>query len=269
MARPERVESIADPRLSEYLRVADSKARPLDEERRGLVVGEGRLVVSELLRSGRELRSVLVEEGRLQALEEELSPLDIPVYVADREILQQCNGYGFHRGVLCVARRWELPPPEALWRESGFFLVLEHVSDHENMGAIFRSAVALGVEAVLLGPGCADPLYRRAVRVSMGHSLSLAFSRLDDWPTCLGEMSESGALVVALTTSSLGEDIASLDLPSGQRRALLLGSEASGLSRQAIGFANLEARIAMREGVDSLNVAAAAAIAMHRLSPSS
>jgi tRNA G18 (ribose-2'-O)-methylase SpoU len=176
-------------------------------------------------------------------------------------------GFHLNRGVLAVADRAARPEAADLVRDARLVAVLEGVNDHENLGALFRNAAALGVDGVLLGPRCADPLYRRSVRVSMGHVLRVPFTELPGpWPDSLELLRAAGLRIAALTPAPAAEPLAAAGL-GGQRVALLLGAEGPGLTAEALAAADVRVRIPMATGVDSLNVATAAAVAFHAVGP--
>ncbi len=227
-------------------------------------MAEGVLVVRRLLASGLAVRSVLVTEKALAQLVPDLAGCEAPVYTASPDVLRRVVGFDLHRGVVAAVDRFPLPRPEALLAGSHLVAVLEGVNDHENVGGVFRNAAAFGADAVLLDPSCADPLYRRAVRVSMGHILTVPFSRLDPWPGGLDLLRRAGLAAVALTPGG-GERIDSFAAPADRGVALLLGAEGPGLSDAALAAADFRVRVPMAPGVDSLNVATAAAVALHRL----
>jgi tRNA G18 (ribose-2'-O)-methylase SpoU len=200
---------------------------------------------------------------RLAELDAELAGLAVPAYVTDPDTMATVVGFHLNRGVLAVAGRAAAPDLDELLRTARVVAVLEAVNDHENLGALFRNAAALGVDAVLLGPRCADPLYRRSVRVSMGHVLRVPFAELPGpWPAALDRLRAHGLRVAALTPGPGSEPLTSTVVGSG-RVALLLGAEGPGLSDEALAAADVRVRIPMAPGVDSLNVATAAAVAFH------
>lgn len=231
----------------------------------GFFVAEGVLTVRRLLASGRSVRSVLVTEKTLAELAPDLTGCDAPVYVAGPDVLRRVVGFDLHRGAVAAADRFPLPSPQELVAGARLVAVLEGVNDHENIGGIFRNAAAFGVDALLLDPTSADPLYRRAVRVSMGHVLTVPFARLAPWPDGLGVLRRAGLTVVALTPGLDAAPITSFTPPAGRGVALLLGAEGPGLSHAALAAADVHLRIPMAAGVDSLNIASAAAVALHRL----
>lgn len=260
-----RVEDPADQRLDDFRALALADRRPDRPGGRGLVIAEGVPVVQRLLASPYPPRAVLGVPARAESLREELADVDIPVYVTGAEVMAEVVGFHLNRGVLAAADRVLMPPVPQLLCGATRIAVLEGVNDHENLGALFRNAAALGVDAVLLGDRCADPLYRRSVRVSMGHVLRVPFARLDPWPGGLAEVRAAGFEVLALTPKSPAASLRGLNPEALGRVALLLGAEGPGLSEGALAAADLRVRIPMPDGVDSLNVATAAAIAFHHL----
>jgi tRNA G18 (ribose-2'-O)-methylase SpoU len=257
------IEDPADPRLDEYRNLRDADARRATEAEHGFFVAEGVSVIRRVLQSEHPLRSVLLLPGRATELRPALAVSDAEVYVADRAVLAGVAGFDVHRGALAIVER--RPPPTLATVLSGARLiaVLEGLTDHENLGAIARSASALGVDALLLDPTCADPLYRRCVRVSMGEILFVPWTRLAPWPDALRDVHAAGFTLVALTPALDAADLDTALAGRPGRVALLLGSEATGLSAAALAVADTFARIAIRPDVDSLNVGHAAAIAFH------
>jgi tRNA G18 (ribose-2'-O)-methylase SpoU len=286
-----RIADVADRRLDPYRQLNDPARRATLEAGEGIFVVEGRLALEQLVGSPYPVASVLVADPRLEALAPLLAGLDLatPIYTASREVMASTVGFDIHRGVVAVGRRVAPADPGALVAGSDAVLVLEGVNDHENLGALFRNARALGAGAVLLDPTCADPLYRRSIRVSLGHVLRTPFARLDGWPASLSRLRAAGFTVVALTPDrsatpiealsagdvlSAGNVVSAADArvdepgEGGRGRAkvaLLVGAEGLGLTAAALDAADVKARIPMAPGVDSLNVATAAAIALHRL----
>jgi tRNA G18 (ribose-2'-O)-methylase SpoU len=212
------------------------------------------------------VRGLLGVRRRIDDLLPELAGLAVPAYVASAEVMAEVVGFHLNRGVLAAADRAPQPTVDALAAGAHRLAVLEGVGDHENLGALFRNAAAFGIDGVLLGAGCADPLYRRSVRVSMGHVLRVPFRTLDAWPEGLDGLRRHGFRVVALTPRRSAIPLA--ELPGAERRlALLFGSEGPGLSEAAIAAADVTARIPMTGDVDSLNVATAAAVAFYAVAP--
>jgi tRNA G18 (ribose-2'-O)-methylase SpoU len=252
-----------DPRVDDYRDLTTADRRPDRPGGRGLVIAEGTVVVRRMIDSPFPVRSLLGVQRRLDDLAPDLAVLDVPAYAADADTMADVVGFHLNRGVLAVADRAVAPDPAALVRSARLVAVLEGVNDHENLGALFRNAAALGVDAVLLGPRCSDPLYRRSVRVSMGHVLRVPFTELPGpWPASLDVLRAAGLQVAALTPAADAVPLAASGL-AGERVALLLGAEGPGLSDEALVAADVRVRIPMASGVDSLNVATAAAVAFH------
>lgn len=248
-----------DPRIADYVDLADPDLRRRVEAERGYFVAESPLVVRALLRSGRRVRSVLVTPKQYEALGDVLAGVDVPVYVAPPAVLRRVVGFDLHRGAVAAADRWALPPVATVLEGARRIAVLQKVNDHENLGVVFRSAAALGIEAMLLDAECSDPLYRRTVRVSIGHVLHVPWTRLRS----LDEVTAAGFEPVALTPDPGATALDAVAWPA--RTALLLGAEGAGLSAEWLAAATVRARIPMRHDVDSLNVATAAAIAFYVL----
>jgi tRNA G18 (ribose-2'-O)-methylase SpoU len=253
----------ADSRVDDYRDLSAADRRPDRPGGRGLVIAEGVLVVRRLLDSPYPVRSLLGVPRRLAELEPDVAGLAVPAYAADADTMAAVVGFHLNRGVLAVAGRAAPPDLDRLLRTARVVAVLEGVNDHENLGSLFRNAAALGVDAVLLGPRCADPLYRRSVRVSMGHVLRVPFAELPGrWPAGLDLLRVAGLRVAALTPGPDSVPLTAAAVGS-ERVALLLGAEGPGLSAEALAAADVRVRIPMAPGVDSLNVATAAAVAFH------
>ncbi len=261
MVRLLRVGDPADPRLRDFTDLRDVQLRSIREPAEGLFLAEGEATIRRALEAGYEPRAVLCTERWLEPLADVLDRVDVPAYVVDREVLAGTTGFPVHRGALASFRRRAAPDPDVLLADSSRVVVLEDLSDHTNLGAVFRCAAALGWEAVLLTRRCADPLYRRAVRTSMGAVFSVPWSRLDGPEPVL----RAGVRLLALTPSSDAEPLEAVQPPD--RLALALGAEGPGLTERWLRAADVRVRIPMYAGVDSLNVAAAAAIALHSLGP--
>ena len=255
-----RIENIDDARVGDYRNVSDAELL----RRRGLFVAEGRLVVARMLSCGRyPARSLLVTDTALAALGAAVPP-DVPVYVCDLQAMREIVGFNIHRGCLALGVRRPPAARDHLLAASRLVLVLEAIRDADNVGSIFRNAAALGGDAILLSPGCCDPLYRKSIRTSMGGALSLPYGWLSEWPEDLDAMAEHGFVRVALTPSPGGTSIEMM-APAEKRLALVLGNEREGLTAGALARTDHLVRIPMRPDVDSVNVATAAAIALHRL----
>lgn len=252
----------ADPRLDDFRDLKRADRRPDRPGGRGLVIAEGTVVVRRLIASAYPIRALLGVRRRSDELREDLAGVTAPFYVAEPEVMAAAVGFHLNRGVLATADRVTFPPAADLLDRCRRVAVLEGVGDHENIGAIFRSAAALGIDAVLLAGGCADPLYRRSVRVSMGTVLQVPFATvpaLADGGVDL--LRRSGFRVFALTPAARALPIgADLGPPAG-RVAIVLGSEGPGLTEATLAAADVLVRIPMTAGVDSLNVATAGAIA--------
>jgi tRNA G18 (ribose-2'-O)-methylase SpoU len=260
------VTDTTDPRLALYRGVRDPELL----RAHGAFVAEGRMVVRRLLTASRfRARSVLVTPAARAELGDILEALgpDVPVYVAGADLFSELTGFHVHRGCLAIGDR---QGHDLAWRDgvrhARTVIVLERVGNPDNVGGVFRNAAALGADAVLLSPGCSDPLYRKAIRTSMAATLTVPFAAAEPWPEALDGLRAAGFSIVALTPSSDAPDLADpAALPRRTRVALLLGHEGDGLSRDALARADHRARIPMMSGADSLNVATAAAIALYKL----
>jgi tRNA G18 (ribose-2'-O)-methylase SpoU len=261
------VHDAADPALVPFLHLRDPALRRSIESDHGLFVVEGELAIRRARTSPYRVRTLLLSPARHSRLAAELVGWDVEVLVAPAEVMAEAAGFDVHRGALAVADRPVPVPVAELSSRARCLVVLEGLVDHENLGAIARSAVALGADGMLLDPTCADPLYRRAVRVSMGELLHLPWTRAPHWPAALGELKAAGFTLIALTPAAGAERLGAVAATCGPRVALLLGGEGPGLSAGALAAADRRARIPIRPGVDSLNVGHAAAIALHVLAP--
>ncbi|MEV6445798.1 RNA methyltransferase [Amycolatopsis sp. NPDC051716] len=259
------IDHSGDPRVDDFRDLSTADRRPDRPGGRGLVIAEGAVVVSRLLASRYPVRALLGVRRRFTELAGDLAGRDVPQYVASAETMAEVVGFHLNRGILAVADRpAPLMVPEVTGG-TGPIAVLEGVGDHENLGALFRNAAALGVGGVLLGPGCSDPLYRRSVRVSMGHVLRVPFGHLTDWPGGLDDLRARGFAVAAFTPRPGSIPLRELREHAPGRVALLFGAEGPGLTETALAAADHAVRIPMPAGVDSLNIATAAAIAFYEL----
>ncbi len=253
------VVEITDPSddcLDDFRDLSDADVRP---DRRGVVIAEGVNVVERLAASPYPMRAVLGLATRIDALRPALEELDVTCFVVDKWTLSEVVGFRVTRGVLASADRRAPVDVAELLGSATRVAVLEGLNDFENLGALFRNAAAFGVDAVLLDPQCADPLYRRSVRVSMGHVLRVPFAGLPgQWPDSLRLVHEHGFTVLGLTPQPIAITLA--ELPRPRRWAALLGAEGPGLSAGALAAVDVRVRIPMAAGVDSLNVATAAAV---------
>ena len=252
------IEDAADPRLADYFELTDVAAR---QRREGgeFFIAEGPVAIERLLESDHAVRSVLVSLAKYERLAPLLDGLAQPVYIAATDVLKAIVGFDIHRGAVASADRRQLPTLDVLVRTARRIAVLEGLNDPENLGAIARSARAFGIDALVLDPTCIDPYYRRTVRVSMGEILFLPVARAANWRAGLETIRDAGFEVWALTPRRDAIDLWSLPIPG--RLALLFGAEGPGLSREALDAASAEVRIPIASDVDSLNVAAAAAVA--------
>jgi len=258
-----RIDTLDDERLSEFRNVPD----PDLVSRHGLFVAEGRLVVRRLLDSGLEARAVLATDTALASLQDGLvTHRALPVYVVSQDVMNSVTGFNIHRGCLALGVR----PPARDWRDVSAttrrLVVLERVGDADNVGSIFRNAAAFGAGGVLLQSGCADPLYRKAIRTSVAASLTVPYAAAEPWPQMLRDLHHAGWATVGMTPSadaaSVRETVAGI---ASQPVALVLGHEGDGLTREALDACRHRARIPMAADVDSVNVATAAAIALYEL----
>jgi len=259
----------ADPRLSDYVGLSDR----LGIHRGNRFVCEGRLIVEHLLHSGYPIRSVFLADNWVERMRPTLNliPQGTPIYIAPEPVLDGIIGFAFHRGILACGEITHPPAAADLLRTASRLIILEDLSNHDNMGSIFRSASALwGHSAgVLLSPGCCHPLYRKSVRVSMGHALRIPFATLDPWPAALATLKASGFTILGLTPGpgsiELRQAQAQLAARPDTKVAILLGAEGPGLTPQALAQVDLKVRIDMDPHADSLNVGVATAIAMYHL----
>lgn len=265
----------ADERVRDYFTLTDVALRTKVEPERGLYLAESEKVIRRALGAGHRPRSFLMGKRwvtELSDIVERAESQGVPVYFASAGIIERMTGFHLHRGALASMHRPQLVEPaellqNALQRDVSRVLVLEDIVDHTNVGAVFRSAAALGVDAVLTTPRCADPLYRRAVRVSMGTVFQVPWTRIEPWPDGLQLLRDHGFTIAAF---ALGDGAVSLDdLAANQpdRLAMVFGTEGDGLSRLAVKGADLVVKIPMSGGVDSLNIAAASAVALWALRP--
>ncbi|OIH84385.1 rRNA methyltransferase [Arthrobacter sp. UCD-GKA] len=255
-----------DPRIADYAALSDAALRRQADPANGRYIAEGATVIGRALAAGHSPRSFFMAPKRLAGLAEVLEAHPgVPVFVGPDEVLEAVTGFHLHRGALAAMHR---PAPLELaevLRTASRVAVLEDMVDHANLGAIFRSAAALGLDAVLLTPRSADPLYRRAVRVSMGAVFQVPWVRLESWPGDLQALSAAGFQVAAMELTDRAERIdavAALEIP---RLALVLGTEGAGVSDAVLEAVDRHVMIPMRPGMDSLNVAAAAAVAFWEL----
>jgi tRNA G18 (ribose-2'-O)-methylase SpoU len=251
-----------DPRLADYRDLRDVELRTHLESARGLFIAEGEKVVRRAVESGFDARSFLMAPRWLEGLADVLESSGAPCFVVSEALAEQVTGFHVHRGALASLHRRPLPSVQSVLDGAGTVVVIEDIVDHTNVGAIFRSSAALGVDGVLLSPRCADPLYRRSIKVSMGAVFTLPYARIDAWYDAVTALSSAGFTTIALTPATDSVDIE--DAVAGENKvALLMGTEGHGLSRRWMESADLRAVIPMAMGIDSLNVAAATAVACY------
>jgi tRNA G18 (ribose-2'-O)-methylase SpoU len=278
MLRTVEIDGPDDPRLADYTRLTDAALRTHLEVEQGLFIAEGTKVISRAVAAGYTVRSMLLARSRLVDLPalggtgEGTRSADnsAPVYVVPDDVAERLTGYRVHRGALASLARRPLPEVAELIAGRRRIVVLEDLVDHANVGAIFRCAAALGVDAVILSPRCADPLYRRSVKVSMGAVFAIPYARMTGWYDGLADLKAAGFRVLALTPDESATPISAALNPAADRVALVFGTEGDGLSPRWLREADSAVRIPMNRaaraaGVDSLNVVAAAAIACHLL----
>jgi tRNA G18 (ribose-2'-O)-methylase SpoU len=253
-----------DPRLDDFRDLNSVDRRPDLPTGKALVIAEGVLVVQRMLASRFTPHALLGTDRRLDELKEDLAGARAPIYRTSAEVMARVVGFHLNRGVLAAARRVPEPSVAQVVDGARTVAVLEGVNDHENLGSIFRNAAGLGADAVVFGSGCADPLYRRAVRVSMGHALLVPYAHAANWPTDLMTLKEHGFRLLAMTPQSqacaLAEAMAAV---RDERVAVLVGAEGPGLTPATLRLSDVRVRIPMSRGTDSLNVATAAALAFY------
>jgi len=265
----------ADERVRDYFALTDVALRTKVEPQRGLYLAESEKVIRRALAAGHRPRSFLMGQRWITDLSdivERAESQGVPVFFAQAAIIEAMTGFHLHRGVLASMHRPQLVDPSELLRSSllhdvSRVLILEDIVDHTNVGAVFRSAAALGVDAVLITPRCADPLYRRAVRVSMGTVFQVPWTRLHGWPGGLQVLRDNGFTVAAFALTQEATSLDDLASEAPERLAVIFGTEGDGLSRRAVAGADLVVKIPMAQGVDSLNMAAASAVAIWALRP--
>ena len=260
------------PELDLYARLTDSQLRCRVEPEKGIFIAESLKVIARALEAGCRPLSFLMERKHMEGQAKELLARfpDVAVYTADRAVLEQLTGYQLTRGILCAMHRPPLADVEAVCARASRVAVLEGIVDSTNIGAIFRSAAAIGIDAVLLTPTCCDPLCRRAIRVSMGTVFQVPWARIGDspaeWPhPGLDRLRLLGFKTAAMALSDRAVSIENPALCAEKRLAIVLGTEGDGLSKSTIADCDYTVCIPMSHGVDSLNVAAASAVAFWQL----
>ncbi len=261
MVSPEVVESPDDPRIADYVGLTDAARRMKHEPAAGFFIAEGEKVIARTAAAGYPPRSLLLSPSRLADLSPAVAGLQCPVYVASYDVLQAVTGFHVHRGALASFRRLPLRSAADVLAGAGRVVVMEAVTNHTNLGAVFRSAAGLGMDAVLLTPTSCDPLYRRSVRVSMGQVFSVPYAFLERWPDGIDEIRAAGFRVLALTPRPQATPLDEVRVDEGDKVALVFGAEGPGLTEEALTASDERVRIPMAAGVDSLNIGAAAAVA--------
>jgi len=285
------ITDLADPRLADYAHLTDVALKKARGSEHGLYLAESLLVMERALRAGHNPRSVLALGGSVDDAVAAVGDRDIPIFVGPGELLEELTGYVLHRGLIASMHRPALPTVESLLAGTGAegaggaeetggaariggaartggarrIVVLENVADPTNVGAIFRSVAAIGADAVLVTPRCSDPFYRRAIRVSMGTVLQVPWTRVGDWPSTRETLVAAGFHIAALALTDDAVDLRAFAATAPDRVALVLGAEGEGLTDEAIAAADTVVQIPMAHGIDSLNVAATAAVAMYAL----
>jgi tRNA G18 (ribose-2'-O)-methylase SpoU len=266
-----RIVDPADERLADYTHLTDVALRSKHEPSKGLYIAESSEVIRRAVEAGHRARSMLMAEKWLPTMSDVIDRLGggpagvMPVYVAEPDVLRSITGYHLHRGALAAMHRPAPAPVADVIAGARRVVVLEDIVDHTNVGAIFRSVAALGADAVFVSPRCADPLYRRSVRVSMGTVFQVPWTRMDTWPDDLDILRAHGFVVAALALDDTAVSLDDFIIDPPERVALVLGAEGDGLSRPALQSADVVVRVPMSGGVDSLNVAAASAVALWAL----
>ena len=258
---PETVDDPTDPRVADYVGLTDGARRMKHDPSAGFFIAEGEKVIARAAAAGYPVRSLLLSPQRLADLTPEVAALDAPAFVASYEVLQAVTGFHVHRGALASFGRLPLRTVDEALEGATRVLVMEAVTNHTNLGTVFRSAAGLGIDAVLLNPQSCDPLYRRTVRVSMGQVFAVPYAYLPTWPDGVSLVRDAGFRVLALTPAADAVALQDVVIGDDEKVALMFGAEGPGLSDEAMAAADQRVRIPMAAGVDSLNVAAAAAVA--------
>lgn len=262
------LESAQDPRVADYTQLTDVHLRKVREPAEGMYIAESSRVLRRALAAGHRPRSFFLAEKWLLDLQDVFEDFpDVPAYIGSAALLEEITGFHLHRGAMAAMHRPEPVPLPALLAGARRVAVLEDIVDHTNVGAIFRSAAALDIDAVLVSPRCGDPLYRRSVRVSMGTVFQVPWARLESWHGGLGVLKDHGFTVAAMELTNDAVDLDVLAARRPERLALVLGTEGAGMSVETLAAVDLAVKIPMRPGVDSLNVAAASAVAFWELRP--
>ena len=258
------ISDIADPRLTDFAHRTDVALKNGSTAEHGLYIAESALVLERALRAGHRPRSVLALGGTVDEAVALVGD-DVPVYSGPGDLLAELTGYILHRGLIASMHRPPLQSVQSLLENARRVVILENVVDPTNVGAIFRSVAAIGADAVLVTPRCSDPFYRRAIRVSMGTVLQVPWTRTGDWASTRELLTANGFHVAALALTDDAVSLRSFAATAPEKVALVLGTEGEGLTPEAIASADTVVQIPMAHGIDSLNVAATAAVAMYAL----
>ncbi len=260
------IETLNDERLAFFTHLTDVELRRSLEPESGLYIAESSKVIERALGAGHVPRAVITTDKWLPGLDTVLAGHDVDVFLGDESVLEQITGFHLHRGALASMERPQLKSVAETIADARLVVALDNIIDHTNVGAIFRSVAGLGADAVLITPDCADPLYRRSVRVSMGTVLQVPWTRVPVWPAGITELREAGFTVVALALSDDAISLREFASNAPDKVAVVFGSEGHGLDTRTIGLCDAVVRIPMGHGVDSLNVAAASAVTLYVLS---
>jgi tRNA G18 (ribose-2'-O)-methylase SpoU len=260
-----RITNAADSRLDDFRKLTDVALRRTTEPARGLYIAESLKVIQRALLAGHKPRAVLTQQRWLAELESIFSSMDVSIFLVSDEVAEAVTGYEIHRGALAAMQRPELPALKELIDAASTVLILEDIVDHTNVGAAFRAAAGLGVDAVLVTERCADPLYRRSVRVSMGTVFQIPWTRLGSWDAAASVLHDAGFEIAALALDPAAVSLETFAAARPEKLAIVLGTEGDGITGRALASADQLVTIPMAGGVDSLNVASAAAVALWAL----
>lgn len=261
------ISNAADSRLDDYRNLTDLALRSVSEPAGGLYIAESAKVIERAVAAGHLPRSIMVQRRWVRGVCDIVRHLDVPVLVVPDAVAESVTGYAVHRGALASMHRPALPEVAASIANASLVLILEDIGDHTNVGAAFRAAAALGADAVLVSSRCADPLYRRSVRVSMGGVFQVPWTRMTDWNSAATDLRNYGFEIAALALDDRAVTLAEYARMRAPKTALVLGSEGAGLTHEALSLADRLVTIPMSGGVDSLNVAAAASVALWAMNP--
>ena len=259
------IPDLSDPRVSDYVNLTDVALRRRSEPANGLYIAESSKVIRRALSAGHQPRSVLTAEKWREDMVQLFDAHDIPIYLGSDAEVEAMTGFHLHRGALAAMNRPPQLTSEDVLKDARLVIVLENLVDHTNVGAIFRAVAGMGADAVLVTPACADPLYRRSIRVSMGTVLQVPWARFTSWPSGIDVLRANDFHVAALALDEHAIDLRDFASSRPDRVALVVGAEGDGLAPSTFNAVDSVVRIPMRHGVDSLNVASAAAVALYAL----